>query len=968
MGISGWVCPTNWGKHKGIVLSIFLQFVLFIVAISPVEAQSADMLKGIVMDENRVPVEGAVISVWLNNKPVASSRTGSDGCFELKVEAEALYDVYVFADDDSTPGVDYLPSRVEVAPSEGGYLSFTLSSAASLVFEGDIQFVESETPPSSIAYLVLDPESNEVIELGGFPLIYGHASGSRSAFLGLDPSHLVVPAGVPFFVLVNSSVISRSDVATHCFKIDELDHFMLERGQLANVDVTRYSLPFNLGFLEALQEKVDSRMRDMELLGFYLTTERGTVMSAVRGLSEARCLYDKGMYIESFEAAKRGFIALIQTQTKLENLYRDAALSVYTLILFFTFVSIAISFLLLRGRSAKLFGSVIVSSAMLSILYFTYPGSNIISPLLFCGSSAMALSVSLIMADVLPLLMRGRGSNFHLPVRNIIIPIFSMAKRGISRRRLRFALTMASTTVLVMSFVALTSFSEGYGLVIRRVSKVGTNVNGVLLRAPGFNKEEPTFIKPIDIESGWLERQPESRVISPKAENLPVTQPVATLNGAPIFGILGIDSTIESAIMDFDAILKQGRLHSDGGIMISDTLRDKLGVDVGYSLLLSGLEDTSVWVRLQGVFEDDVFRQLRDLDGSTYLPGKMMDATPEGPPTFIYKLCEPCEVVVSDLSTALMMSLVGITRVGITVEEGVDVNAFAKRLALERGYLTWSASENGVLLTRLGGYFEGKGLPLIVPWGIIVLNVVVTMLNSMYERRKEIHILSSVGLNPAQIAAIFFAEASIIGLTAGGLGYIAGLSLYRVMTFLGIALEVHQKVSALWSLASIGLAMTAVLIGALIALKNSVIITPSLMRRWKIHKKREDFTDPFELVVPIKLLPEDLEGFIDFVVQSLKTLEADPVKRTSSIRVSDDAEAGIKRVDFVYKAARSLDASNFYTENTVLLERRQGEEIGVMLRSDGTQKNAQAAGILVRMIAMDWSTAQGKPMNPLKSE
>lgn len=234
------------------------------------------------------------------------------------------------------------------------------------------------------------------------------------------------------------------------------------------------------------------------------------------------------------------------------------------------------------------------------------------------------------------------------------------------------------------------------------------------------------------------------------------------------------------------------------------------------------------------------------------------------------------------------------------------------------------------------------------------------MLNSIYERRKEIQILSSVGLNPTQIAAIFIAESSILGIIAGGVGYLGGLSLYRAMAFFRLALEVHQKVSAFWSLAAFGIAMTAVLIGALAALKSSVVITPSLMRRWRIEKKREDLTDPWELIIPVKLLPEETEGFVDFVVRALKAREDDLVRRTSSIRVSSEAEEAIKRVDFVYKASNSLDAGNFYTKNALLVERRSCEEVGVKLWSYGNYNYVYTTGMLMRMIAIEWSRIRGE--------
>jgi hypothetical protein len=176
------------------------------------------------------------------------------------------------------------------------------------------------------------------------------------------------------------------------------------------------------------------------------------------------------------------------------------------------------------------------------------------------------------------------------------------------------------------------------------------------------------------------------------------------------------------------------------------------------------------------------------------------------------------------------MPLVGVTRVDVIVREGTDVSSFAERLALERGYWVWSISGGAVHFVRLGEYLEGKGLPLVIPWIIVVLNVIVTMLNSMYERKEDILILSSVGVNPAQISAVFVSEAMIYGLIGGGVGYLAGLSLYRAMALLDITLGVHQKISAFWSLAAMGISMTAVLIGALVSLRGSVVITPSLDR------------------------------------------------------------------------------------------------------------------------------------------
>ena len=193
----------------------------------------------------------------------------------------------------------------------------------------------------------------------------------------------------------------------------------------------------------------------------------------------------------------------------------------------------------------------------------------------------------------------------------------------------------------------------------------------------------------------------------------------------------------------------------------------------------------------------------------------------------------------------------------------------------------------GSVFAALGSYLEGKGLPLVIPWAIVVLNVVVTMLNSLFERRREISILSSVGLNPAEIASIFVAEASITGFIAGGLGYLAGLAFYKLMPLLGLALEVHQKVSAVWSLAAIGISISAVLVGALAALRSSIVITPSLTRKWKLDDSMGGFDKPWEIPVPVRLEPEEVDSFVGYLQERLRGLENDQVKVTSKVKVEE---------------------------------------------------------------------------------
>ncbi len=819
---------TTW-----LALFLLLSVILF-AAIGPSGTVfAAPSVTGIVVDDEGSPISGTKVSLWSKGVKISSNMTGRDGRFTIEAETGKTYDIVAFADEASTPGVDYLPVFVSGVIPDGDELILILQPAASLILESDIQFVESEELPNAIFFSVLDPVSGEIKERSGFPLIYGSGKGGLSQFLELEEYHIVVPADESFKVNVNCSVLVGAVLSNRIFEVYEPDMFVLGRGEILTLDIRLYSLRFNLNVSESLLEEVNVKLEEMEAMGFYTVREREVAAEAGRSFTEAGFLLDEGRFVAGFDACKVGYIGLRHTNSDLGAMLRDASVSVYLIIAFLALSSTAIAFLLTNRDSTKIVGGVLVYILNIAILYISYPGSHIVPAEYFASASVLAILSSLVIAMAFPRFMRARGGVSHVPVRNIIVPIFSMAKRSIRRRRLRFFLTLTSITVLVMSFVSLTSFSEGYGLISSRVSISPSSRDGVLLRAKGYTEIEPTFLIKRDIDSGWLERQPESIVASPKAESIPLRRPITGLGDLPITGVLGIDSAKETLITQIEAALREGILPTEGGVAISEELREALEVNIGVPIWLFGRA-----FKLVGVFDDQALSSLKDIDGSTFLPGKLVNVSPEGEePQYVLESCEPSEVVVLHLSNALDVSLIGITRVAITVGGDVDVNAFAERLALERGYWAWSVSSDGVRFARLGSYLEGKGLPLMVPWGIVVLNVVVTMLNSMYERRKEVHILSSVGLNPAQISAIFVAEASIIGLTAGGAGYLAGLGFYKGMGFLSLTLLVRQKVSAFWSIASIGIAMTAVLMGAFAALKSSVVITPSLMRRWRIDDR-----------------------------------------------------------------------------------------------------------------------------------
>ena len=919
-------------------------------------SHATSVLQGTVRDESGAPIEGAEVSIYVGTDFQGKTGSGSDGAFEFEAEPATTYTIYATADREETPGIDYVPSRSQVSPNQSA--DIVLRPGGSLAFSGDIQFIDSENLPLTLVYVILEPVTGEVIEVDGLPLIFGSDPASLTQMMALSDDVIVVPADTPFELQVNASVLIDNEIETRSIIVSESPRLETIQGGELRLDIRKYSLPQNIKVLEELVETLVGALSDMGAMGFYLAVEQGMTESAARFLAEAAPLLHDGMYIESFGALKLGYIQASQAQTRLSFMVRDAMLSVFTLIVFLTVSSTIVAFILADRLSMKALGSVILAVSALAILFLTFPGSTMVPFESYIGVGLASIVVSLTLAVLAPRLMRARGSDGHLPVRNIMIPIFSIAKRNIRRRKLRFAFTLVSLTVLVMSFVSLTSFSNGYGLVVSKVSGHASPVDSVLIRSQGHTQMEPISIPIREIESGWLARQPESVAVAPKVENTPMLRAPYRLGDTRVFGVLGIDPDLETFITPIADALQEGVLPSTSGIVISEALRSELDVGLGHTLYLN-----SQPLIVEGVMDDGAIRGLNEIDGSSYLPSKLVNLDPLGEkPQIVVEPCEPSEFIIVHYSTALSLALTGVTRIAVSVGPGYDAGAFAERLALERGYLAWSSSPEGIHLASLGSFFEGKGMPLLVPWAIVVLNVVLTMLKSMFERREEIHILSSVGLNPAQIAAIFMSEAAIVGFAAGGLGYLGGLGVYKGLAFFGLALEVRQKVSALWSLASIGIAMTAVLMGAYVALRSSVVITPSLMRRWRMDKRDLQYYEPYEMIVPVRFLRAEMEGYADYVLQALRRLETHDTRSTSSIKTHDLDDGGM-RIDFIYKSP-GFTGENFFTKNALFIEKGAEEaEMSVRLMCTADREWAYVTGSLIRMISMRWSTTKRAPID-----
>ena len=184
---------------------------------------------------------------------------------------------------------------------------------------------------------------------------------------------------------------------------------------------------------------------------------------------------------------------------------------------------------------------------------------------------------------------------------------------------------------------------------------------------------------------------------------------------------------------------------------------------------------------------------------------------------------------------------------------------------------------------------SGKGLEtIIVPIMIAALIVLNTMLGSVFERVKEIHIFSSIGLSPTHIGTLFMAEAMVYAILGAVLGYVLGQAVSVLLTithaFPGLSLN-FSSISAVLST----LIVVAVVLLSTIwpARKASQVATPAIQRSWNVE---DPVGDDWKIRLPFAVTGNQASGVNGFLGEWFQSYEG--------YSVGDFITEGIYRDEF----------------------------------------------------------------------
>ncbi|WP_247648437.1 FtsX-like permease family protein [Pseudodesulfovibrio sp. zrk46] len=337
-------------------------------------------------------------------------------------------------------------------------------------------------------------------------------------------------------------------------------------------------------------------------------------------------------------------------------------------------------------------------------------------------------------------------------------------------------------------------------------------------------------------------------------------------NEAPARGMVGL-SPHEPQVSGLDRILIKGRwFHEDEQfvVMLPARIAEQLGVDLD-DPEKRVVELWGVKTSVVGIFDDEGLRDNPDLDGepmtpivfpnqaATQLSEVEAEAIEDGEDVVAtesrYQHIPGYETILVPAKTLLSFPAGKLK--GIAVKPNAESHAVRGDMGDRFGMLLFKGSDEGTSLYFASDAVNYSGVAnILIPLGISILIVLNTMIGSVYERKPEIAVYTSVGLAPPHVAFLFIAEALAFAIISVVVGYLLAQTSSSLLAGTPLWAGMTANYSSTAGVAAMILVIGVVLISAIYPAKVAAnIAIPDVNKSWTMPKAKGD-----ELIVVLPFL------------------------------------------------------------------------------------------------------------------
>lgn len=444
---------------------------------------------------------------------------------------------------------------------------------------------------------------------------------------------------------------------------------------------------------------------------------------------------------------------------------------------------------------------------------------------------------------------------------SVAIAAFNLGISNMRRRKTRTFLTCVTLVLLTFTVLSFTSIVQAL-----RFNKVpapsdhGPRYNGIMIRTALWEPLQEPAYRLLSDEYGH------EHAVAPRAWFFGTQmgeQSFLTLKRADksydARALCGLSPEEARITRPQEALEPGGRWFQPGdtySIILPDTIAAVLRVDnkdVGTARVsYSGVEYTVI-----GILNSQRLKELADLDNEILTPVDFIAMNKQGKSGGgdagfkEYTHLEPDQVFFVPYQTAT--NLGGELR-SIGIDFGnpktvlKDLQPLMHRLGLnlyagqilhpeidgpERGQIDRFSS----IASSNSEGLEMVFFPILIA-AMIVLN---TMLGSVFERIKEIHIFSSIGLSPSHIGMLFIAEAMVYAILGSVAGYLLGQFTSKLLVATGWFPDLYLNFSSTSAVLTTLIVVAVVLLSTIYpARKASEVASPALDRNWKVPEPEGD--------------------------------------------------------------------------------------------------------------------------------
>jgi len=467
---------------------------------------------------------------------------------------------------------------------------------------------------------------------------------------------------------------------------------------------------------------------------------------------------------------------------------------------------------------------------------------------------------------------------------------FNVGVNNMRRRRIRTSLTAA--TIVLVTFTMLSVISVGSSLEpYRRKTDDAAPYNGVLFARPGFQEIPFTTRDHVSgllrgrgavVERTWTQHV-YARIYLPMELGLP-EDPINTLK---VKSLLGLDPEHEP-LLDQMPLAAGRRFTATNAaeILLSVSAAKALGIDAD-DFEPTALELLDRRVTLVGLLEDEALSAATDMVGLPALPlaffslwqattsAQNLQTAATTPAPGAQPLTPAyCGIVPSGFARELPATTVrSIALKADSPAEAFEAGRLLSRVTQSLAYVGLSGPvELDEETTLTAGQYSfgpptapkiGGMSKVVIPIFLAATIILNTMLGSVMERRNEIAVYNSIGLNPTHVFVFFVAEAVVFGLIGSVAGYLIGQALAQIIAYAGWLPDNKLNFSSMAVILVILAAMFTVVVSTLypayVATRAAV---PSGQRRWKLPPPSGD---EFWLDFPFSYNREILPGVLSYL-------------------------------------------------------------------------------------------------------